>query len=86
MNINATEELVRELGAIEAKINQLESSPNRAFVLIEYETLHSFHYFNLCFKQFWDEFDRHSASQLLQYQKIVNTYSELSDRYVKLLR
>lgn len=86
MNINATEELIRVLSEIDAKIKHLENSPNRTFVLIEYETVHSFHYFNLCFKKFWDEFDRHSASQLLQYQNIVNTYSELSDRYVKLLR
>lgn len=86
MNINATEELIRELGEIDVKIKRLENSPNRAFVLIEYDTLSSFHWFNLCFKQFWDEFDRHSASQLLQYQDIVDTYSELSARYVKLLR
>lgn len=86
MNINATEEIVRELGDIDAKIKQLENSPNRAFVLVEYETLSSFHFFNLFFKQFWDEFDRHSASQLLLYQKIVKSYSELSDRYVSLLR
>lgn len=86
MNINATEELIRELGEIDAKIKQLENSPNRVFVLVEYETLSSFHYFNLFIKQFWDEFDRHSAGQLLLYQKIVKTYSELSDRYVSLLR
>lgn len=85
-NIDATEKLIRELREIDAKIKQLESSPNRVFVLVEYDTLSSFHYFNLCFKQFWDEFDRHSASQLLLYQKIVKTYSELSDRYVSLLR
>lgn len=86
MNINATEELIRELGDIDEKIKHLENDPNRAFVLVEYETVNSFHYFNLCFKQFWDEFNRHSASQLLLYQKIVKTYSELSDRYVSLLR
>lgn len=86
MNINATEELIRELGEIDVKIKRLENSPNRAFILIEYDTLSSFHWFNLCFKQFWDEFDSRSASQLLQYQNIVDTYSELSGRYVKLLR
>ncbi len=86
MNINATEGLIRELGEIDAKIKQLENSPNRAFVLVEYETLSSFHFFNLFFKQFWDEFDRVSASQLLLYQKIVKTYSELCNRYVSLLR
>ena len=86
MNINATEELIRELGEIDVKIKRLENSPNRAFVLVEYDTLSSFHWFNLCFKQFWDEFDNRSASQLLQYQNIVDTYSELSGRYVKLLR
>lgn len=86
MNINATEEINRELGEIEAKIKQLESSPNRAFELIEYDTLSLFHWFNLCFKQFWDEFDRHSAGQLLSYQKIVKTYSDLSNRYVSLLK
>lgn len=86
MNINATDELIRVLDEIDAKIKRLENSPNRAFVLIEYDTLSSFHWFNLCFKQFWDDFDRHSASQLLQYQNIVDTFSELSNRYVKLLR
>ena len=86
MNINATDELIRVLDEIDAKIKRLENSPNRAFVLIEYDTLSSFHWFNLCFKQFWDVFDRHSASQLLQYQNIVDTFSELSNRYVKLLR
>lgn len=86
MNINATDELIRVLDEIDAKIKRLENSPNRAFVLIEYDTLSSFHWFNLCFKQFWDDFDRHSASQLLQYQNIVETFSELSNRYVKLLR
>ena len=86
MYINATEELIRDLGEIDAKIKQLESSPNRAFVLVEYETLDLFHWFNLCFKQFWDEFDRHSASHLLLIKKIMSSYSELSDRYVSLLR
>jgi len=86
VNINATEELIHELGEIDAKIKQLESSPNRAFVLVDYETLSLFHFFNLFFKQFWDEFDRHSASQLLLFKKIVKKYSELSDRYVSLLR
>ena len=86
MYINTTEELVRELGEIDAKIKQLENSPNRAFVLVEYETLSSFHWFNLCFKQFWDEFDRHSASQLLLYQKIIKKHTELCDRYVDLFR
>lgn len=86
MNINAIDELNRELDDLKAKIKQLEKSPNRTFVLIEYETLSSFHYFNLCFKQFWDEFDRHSASQLLLLHKFVNIHSELSDRYVSLFR
>ena len=81
MNINATEELIHELGEIDAKIKQLESSPNRAFVLVDYETLSLFHFFNLFFKQFWDEFDRHSASQLLLFKKIVKKYSELTFDY-----
>lgn len=84
MNINATEELIRVLGEIDAKIKHLENSPNRAFVLVEYETLSLFHWFNLCFKQFWDEFDRHSVSQLLQYQRITKSYTELCERYVSL--
>ena len=86
MNINATEELIRIIDELDIKLTHLESSPNRTFVLIEYDTLHSFHWFNLCFKQFCEEFNRQSASQLLLYQKIVKTYSELSDRYVSLLR
>ena len=50
MKINAAEELILVLDEIDAKIKHLENSPNRAFVLIEYDTLSSFHYFNLCFK------------------------------------
>ena len=86
MNINATDELIRVLDEIGAKIKHLENSPNRAFVLIEYDTLSSFHYFNLCFKQFWDEFDRRSASQLLLFHKFANKHLELSDKYVSLFR
>lgn len=86
MKINATEELIKELGEIDAKIKHLENDPNRAFVLVEYETLDSFHWFNICFKQFWDEFDRHSASQLLFFHKITKRHSELIDKYVALFR
>lgn len=84
MNINAVEELNRVLDELDAKIKHLESSPNRAFVLVEYETLSLFHWFNLCFKQFWDEFDRNSASQLLQYRDFILTYGQLRDKYVSL--
>lgn len=86
MNINAIDEINRELDDLKAKIKQLENSPNRTFVLIEYETLSSFHFFNLCFKQYWDEFDRYSASQLLLLNKFINKHSELSDKYVSLFR
>lgn len=86
MNINAIDEINRELDDLKAKIKQLENSPNRTFVLIEYETLSSFHFFNLCFKQYWDEFDRYSASQLLLLHKFINKHSELSDKYVSLFR
>lgn len=85
MNINATEELERVLGEIEAKIKHLESSPNRAFVLVEYDTLNLFHWFNECFKKFWDEFN-HTTSQLLLFRKFIKLHSELSDRYVALFR
>ena len=84
MNINAIEELERVLGELDARIKHLESSPNRAFVLVEYETLSLFHWFNLCFKQFWDEFDRNSSSQLFQYLDIISTYGQLRDQYVSL--
>ena len=86
MKINAAEELIKELGNIDVTLKQLESNPNRAFKLVEYDTLSSFHWFNICFKQFWDEFDRHSASQLLLYQEIIKKHTELSDRYVDLFR
>ena len=45
MNINATDELSRILDELDDTIKNLESSPNRAFVLIEYETVFSFHWF-----------------------------------------
>lgn len=86
MNISIAEELICGLDEIDKRIKYLESSPNRVFVLIESDTLTLFHWFNLCFKQYWDKFNRHSASQLLLYQKIVNKYSELSKRYVSLFR
>lgn len=85
MNINAIEELNRVLEEIDAKIKHLESSPNRAFVLVEYDTLNLFHWFNECFKQFWDEFD-HSSSQLLFFHNITKRHSELIDKYVALFR
>ena len=86
MHINAAEELTRELGDLDSKIKRLESSNVRAFELIENDTVMSFHFFNECFKQFWNEFDRHSASQLLLYQKFTKTHSLLSKRYFELFQ
>lgn len=86
MKINAIEQLNRILGEIDEKLQLLESSPNRAFVLIEYETLDLFHWFNICFKQFWEEFDRRSASQLLMFLKFTKRFSEQSNKYVALFR
>ena len=85
MNVNAIDELDGVLSEIEAKIQYIESSPNRVFVLVEYETINLFHWFNECFKQFRDEFD-HSANQLLLFRKFIKKHSELSDRYVALFR
>ncbi len=85
MNINATEQLIRTLGEIETIIKHLENSPNRAFVLVEYDTLNLFHWFNECFKQFWDEFD-HSSSKLLLFRYITKKHSELIDKYEALFR
>lgn len=87
MNINAIDFLNGGLDKIEDKIKHLENSPNRAFILIESDTLGLFHWFNLCFKHFWkEEFDRKSASQLLLYQKFIQTHSELSGRYSSLFQ
>lgn len=86
MDSNASIQLTRVLEGLEAQIKRLESSSNRPFVLIEYHTLDLFHYFNLHFKRFWVEFDRHSATQLFQFYKIYNSHSELSKRYEKLFR
>ena len=86
MDSNASIQLSRVLEGLEDQIMRLESSPNRPFVLIEYETLKLFHYFNLHFKKFWDEFDRKSASQLFQFYKYYNSHSELSKRYENLFR
>jgi len=85
VNINAIEELDRVLDELDAKIKHLESSPNRAFVLVEYDTLNLFHWFNECFKKFWDEFN-HTTSQLLLFRKFTKLHSELSDRYIALFR
>ena len=86
MHINATERINRMLGEIDAKIKQLESSPNRAFDLVDYETISSFHWFNIFFKIFCDEFDRHSASQLMLCLDFLNRYSKLCERYEFLIR
>lgn len=86
MNINATEELIRIIDELDIKLTHLESSPNRTFVLIEYDTLHSFHWFNLCFKQFCEEFNRQSASQLLLFDKFTDSFSKLWQRYYSLLK
>ena len=86
MNINAVEQLNRVLDEIEAKIKLLESSPNCAIVLAEYNTLNLFHWFNECFKIFWKEFDHHSVSQLLYFLKIKNEHAKLCNSYFKLLR
>lgn len=86
MNINAIEELSQVLADIDAKIKHLESSPNRVFVLVEYDTLSLFHYYNEFFKQYWNEFDRNSAGQLLRCLEIIKKHTELSDRYEELFR
>lgn len=86
MDIKVKEELPRLLGEIDERIKRLENSPNRTFVLIDYDTLTSFHWFNICFKQFWDEFAPHNASQLFLYQKISDTYSDLCARYASLFK
>lgn len=82
--IDNTNELIRLLGEMDARVKHLEKSPNRLFELIECDTLSLFHWFNQCFKQFWYKFDRHSARQLLQYQRIVKEYSELSNSYMSM--
>lgn len=80
------EDISRALDEIDVCIKRLESSQNSTFVLIENETLNSFHWFNLCLKLFWDEFDKDSFSHLLQYQIIVKKYSELRKKYITLFR
>lgn len=86
MNNNASIQLARVLEGLDNQIKRLESNPNHVFVLIEYETLSLFHYFNVHFKYFWDEFDRNSAAQLLQYKEIVEKYNSLCNSYASLLR
>lgn len=86
MNINYSDELIRLLEDIENKIKYLENSPNLAFELIEYDTINSFHNYNLCFQKFRNTFNHNSASQLLLFLKVVNTHVDLSKRYEKLFR
>lgn len=85
MKISATERLIRVLDEIDAKIKYLENSPNRLFVLIEYETISLFHRFNMYFKDYWDEFDYSSASQLFKYMEISERFSDLCERYENML-
>lgn len=86
MNINATEEITRVLEDLDSRIKGLERNPYRAFGLIEYDTVHRFHQYNLCFKKYWEEFDRRSASQLLLFRKFVKTHYELSKKYMELFQ
>jgi len=86
VNINYSDELIRLLEEIETKIEYLENSSNLAFELIEYDTIKTFHNYNLCFKNFKITFNHSSASQLLLFIKVVNTHFELSKRYEKLFR
>lgn len=74
------------LKEIERYLEHLEISHNRVFEFLVYEHLSTFHRFNLCFKQFWDEFDRHSASQILQYRQIIKTYIKYKNKYLSLLK
>lgn len=86
MKINATEEVTQVLEELETRARRLEDNPCRAFLLIEFETVSWFHWYNQCFKRYWEEFDRHSTGQLLQLQKNMKTHSMLSEKYLELLR
>ena len=74
------------LKEIERYLEHLEISHNRVFEFLNQEHLSTFHRFNLCFKQFWDEFDRHSACHLLQYRQIIKTYIKYKNKYLSLLK
>ena len=84
--MNLTERLIRILDEIDAKIKYIENSPNRAFVLIEYETISPFHSFNMCFKWYWNRFDHCSANQLFKYMEILKRFSEMCDKYENMLK
>ena len=86
MNNKFTKRIIRVLDEIDARIKYLENSPHRAFVLIEYDTILLFHWFNLYFNYYWDWFDHDSASQLFKYMEILKRFSEMCDRYEKMLR
>ena len=80
------EDISRALAEVEVSVKRLEDSQNRTLELIAYETLNSFHWFNLCLKLFWDEFDKDSVSHLLQYQNIVSKYTELRRTFLTLFK
>ena len=82
VNNNLTKELYSLLDQLEGKVSHIESSPMRTFELMDSDTITQFHYYNLRFKDFWKVFDRNSARQLLQLQKMVKKHSLLSDKYL----
>jgi hypothetical protein len=73
------------LDEIDAKIKYIENSPNRLFVLMEYETISLFHTFNMRFNAYWDGFDYYSASQLFKYMEISERFSYMCERYENML-
>ena len=86
MKTKDSESLIGVLDEIDVRIKNIENSPNRLFVLIEYETISMFHNFNLCFKKFWNQFDRNSASHLFKYMESSKRFLEICERYEKLLK
>lgn len=86
MNYNTIDALIQALDEIDARVQHLESSPNRAFELIEEFSITPFHWFNLKFKNFWAEFEYNSARQILLFQDISKRHTSLCNRYIKMFQ
>ena len=86
MNTDDTKNISRMLKDIEERIQLIESSHNRAFTLIDYETLSSFHWLNTCLDHFLNNFDCNNIIHILQKSTTLRKYYVLKEKYFQFLK
>ena len=83
---NVFEELNQALDRLAELIERFERSHNRPYEMIDRSAPSLFHQLNMCFHKVWSNFDRNSASQLIQCKSLARRYLDLADNYLELLR